>query len=192
MLLNIIKQFNWVDILAVVIFFRILYVAAKNGLPVEFFKLLGTISALYLGLHYYTAASDWLRQRLLGINEKMPLEFLDFLSGIVLVMAGYLIFVLLRSVFYRFIKMEAVPGLSKWGGLVLGFLRAYLLLGLIIFMLVISSIAYFKKSVSGSYSGARLFRVAPEAYGWLWNNLASKFMSQEKFNPTVFEVQEGF
>ncbi len=190
MLLGIIKQFNWVDILVIIILFRIGYIAIKNGLLWEFFKLLGTILAVYLSLHYYTLLSDMMGQRLPSIKEKAPLEFLDFLSFVVLAIIGYLIFVSLRIVFHRFIKMEAVPNLNKWGGLVLGIGRGFLLAGLITFMLAISSINYLRNSVNDSYSGRQLFKVVPNTYSWLWNNIASKFMTGEKFNKTILEVQK--
>lgn len=190
MFLDIAKQFNWVDILVVILLLRIGYVALRNGLVIEFFKILGTVTAIYLSLHYYTALSDWVRMRL-G-SEKVPLEFLDFLFFVVLAIGGYSIFVVLRSVFSRFIKMEAVPKLDKWGGFILGMGRGVLLVGLVIFMLGISGVDYLKSSIKGSYSGRRLVKIAPDAYSWLWNALASKFASNEKFNKTILKVQEGF
>jgi uncharacterized membrane protein required for colicin V production len=190
MLLNIVSKLNWVDLFIIILLSRIGYIALKTGLSVEIFKLFGTLSAIYVSLHYYTSVSDYIRGI---INKKdVPLEFLDFLSFLVLAISSYLVFVALRSIFYRFIKMEAAPRLNKWGGLVLGLARGLLFAGLVVFALVISSITYLKNSVAGSYSGSRLFKVAPAAYSRLWNSIASRFMSGEKFNNTVTEVQENF
>jgi len=190
MLINIIKQFNWVDIFVVIVVFRICYISLKNGLAKDFFKLLGTLTAIYISLHYYIVICDLLRKYM--PVEKIPLEFLDFLVFTVLAILGYLVFVLLRSIFDCFIKMEAVPRLNKWGGLVSGILRSFLLAGLIIFMLAISSIGYLKKSTEDSYFGKRFFNIAPNTYSWLWNAVASKFMTAEKFNNKVTELQQGF
>jgi uncharacterized membrane protein required for colicin V production len=184
------KQINWVDILALIVLFRVCYVASKKGLPVELFKLLGTLAAVYISLHYFTVVSDLIRGRV--NTEKAPLAFLDFLSFIVLAAVSYLIFVLLRHTFFQFIKMEAVSTLNKWGGLILGIGRGFLLVGLIIFGLVISTVTYLKDSVDKSYSGKRLFEIAPQTYIVLWDNLGAKFMAKEKFNNTVLEVQAGF
>lgn len=190
MLLGIIRQFNWVDIFVLILLLRICYIAVKNGFPVEFFKLCGTVFAVYLALHYYTSLSDIIRQRMFG--PKMPLQFLDFLCFLFLSIAGYLIFVLLRQVFCRFIKMEAAPKLNKWGGLILGACRGVLLSSLVIFAFIISHVAYFKNSAYGSYSGRRLFKVAPAAYAKIWESFASKFMAREKFNEVVAEVEADF
>ena len=191
MVLGILKQLNWFDVVVLILLFRIGYIALRSGLPIELFKLLGTVLAIYLSLHYYTAGSDFIRSRF-AADKKMPLEFLDFLVFLGLAISGYLILVLLRSVFYRFLKLEAVDRLNKWGGFLLGIARGMLVSGLIIFMLVISSISYLRMSVRSSYLGIRFFKVAPNTYSWLWNNLASKFMAQEKFNKTILEVQDSF
>jgi len=190
MILNIIKQFNWVDIFVIILLFRICYIAIKSGFVVELFKFLGTVLAIYLSLHYYTALAD-LVTKYLSIKESMPLEFLDFIAFIILVIIGYFVFVILRQVFSQLIKTEAAPNLNRWGGLALGIVRGILFSGLIIFILVISSVSYFKNSAGNSYLGKRLLKVAPTTYTKLWNGLMSKFMTGEKFNQTILDVQEG-
>lgn len=186
--MDILKQFNWVDIFYVIILIRIGYVAVKNGFPVELFKLLGILLAAYLSLHYYIIFSDYIVGR---IGEKaLPLQDdITFLSFIALAILGYLIFMLLGRVFSRFIQMEAVPNLNKWGSLILSIMRSFLCVSLLIFILVISPWGYFRDSVNNSYSGKRLFKIAPAAYTWLWDSIMSKFSTQEKFNETIFKVQ---
>ena len=191
-MLEIIKRLNWVDIFVIILLFRILYVSLKSGFAAELFKLLGTITAIYISLHYFTLFSDWVvgSAKVTISKESMPLEFMDFISFVILVLAGYLFFVGLRAVFYRFIKMEAVPTLNRWGGFVLGIIRGFLLASLIIFMLVISTISYLRDSTLDSYLGSRIYKIAPATYSWIWNSLTSKFMGKEKFNKTVFEVSK--
>lgn len=189
--LDILKQLNWVDIFVIILLLRICYIALRNGLAVEFFKLLGTLGAIYLSLHYYTALSDWITQRQFILKEKMPLEFLDFLIFVLLAVLGYVIFLILREAFSRFFKMEAKARINKWGGLILGIARGFLFMSLIIFALLISSIGYLKNSVVNSYSGKYLFKIAPATYTKLWSGLLSKFMTKEEFNSTILEVQEG-
>lgn len=190
MSLDILKQFNWLDILIIIILFRIGYSAMKIGIPLEFFKFLGTILAIYLAMHYYTSLVDWLMQRAHVTKERIPLEFLEFLAFIFLAIVGYLIILSLRVVFSHFIKMEATPNLNKWMGLVLGIIRGFLLASLIIFILVISSTAYLKRSVVNSYFGRRIVNLAPNTYSWVWNKITSKFITDEKFNETILEVQK--
>jgi uncharacterized membrane protein required for colicin V production len=191
MLLDIIEQFNWVDIFVLILLLRICYIALKTGFNIESFKFLGTILAVYLALHYYTGLADWFKAHLSVMEEKMPLEFLDFLCFVVLAIFGYVIFWFLRETFSRFIKMEAVPRLNRWGGFIFGIGRGILLSSLVVFILLISGIGYFKASAQQSYLGSRLFQAAPSTYATIWNRLMSKFMSKEKFNNTILEVQSG-
>ena len=186
MLLNILRQFNWVDIFVIIILIRTCYIATKNGFAVELFKISGTILAIYLSFHYYSNLADVIKQRFIG--EKIPLEFLDFLCFGFLAILGYIILVLFRQTFSRFIKMEAVPQLDKWGGFFIGLIRGILLSSLVIFALLISSFAYFRNSANDAYLGGRIFKIAPATYGKIWFSFASKFMPQEKFNLTIQEV----
>jgi hypothetical protein len=65
------------------------------------------------------------------------------------------------------------------------------LASLLIFMLVVSSVEYFKTSVLKSYSGVRFYKIAPFAYQYIWDNIMSKFSPSEKFNETILETEEG-
>jgi len=188
-LLEIIKQINWIDIFVVIILFRVGYISIKNGLPIVFFKLLGTIAAVYLSLHYYTNLTDFIRS--FFKLDKGASGILDFICLVVLATAAYLFFVLLRMFFYRFVKLAAVLNLDKWGGFVLGIVRAILMQSLIVYMLVVSGIGYLNNSVKNSFSGSSLIKIAPETYIWLWNSIASKFMAKEKFNNNVIDVVEN-
>jgi len=190
MLPEVIRQFNWVDIFVIIVLLRTIYIAVKNGLTSEAFKLPGIIFALYLSLHYYTTVSDLIQERL-PVKE-MPLEFLDFIFFLILATFGYLVFVLLRNLFCRFIKMEAAPNFNRWIGLFLGIARSFFLVGLLTFGLAISSINYLKVSTRNSYLGSQFCQIAPATYTWIWNNITSKFMAQEKLNPAIEEVQKDF
>jgi len=190
MLFNVIKQFNWVDIFIIILIFRVCYISYKTGLPVTLFKLLGTLAALYLSMHYYTWASD--QVQCLPFTKVFPITFLDFICFVLLLALGYGIFIFLRIMVHRFLKMEAVPTLNKWGGLVLGVIRAILVAGLCIFVLRISTSGYFMRSAVKSFSGPYLFQVAPRVYSWMWDSIASKFAVNEKFNSTVKEIESSF
>ncbi|MFA5149812.1 MAG: CvpA family protein [Candidatus Omnitrophota bacterium] len=191
MLLNILKQINWVDIFILILTLRISFIAVKSGFPVELFKFIGTVTATFLSLHYYIIlagyASNWF-----SLGKRISLGFLEFLVFLALAIAGYCLFILVRSVFSRFLKMEAVSALNRWGGLFLGLARAALLSSLIMFVLAISSVGYFKESVKESYLSQRLFSVAPDTYTWLWNSVISKFSVTEKYNEVIPSIKADF
>lgn len=186
--MGILRQINWLDILIVIILIRIVYIAFKGGLVSELFKTLGTVFAIYLSLHYYSAITNFLQQYIKLKDEAS--NILYFISFVGLALFGYLLFLLLRLVFSRLIKLQAVPNLDKWGGIAMGVLRGFLLASLIIFMISLSGISYLRKSISSSYSARVLFVVAPETYTFLWDSFASKFMALENFNEDIFRVRK--
>ena len=189
--MDIFKQVNWIDIFSVIILFRIGYIAIKNGFSAELFKLPGTVLSVYLALHYYIALSSFLAARI-GLKGVVSGELLNFVSFLFLAISGYLLFVLLRVIFYRFIKMDAAVKLDKWGGFILGLARAFLLVSFILFIFVLSGISYFKTSIDKSYSAKTLLSISPNVYSMLWNDVVSKFRSSdEKFNDTALSFSES-
>lgn len=183
----IIKNSNWVDICFAILLLRICYIAVKNGLPQEVFKLSGTIAAVFFSLHYYVSLSGFIRSRL-GV-ESNALQSLDFLVFITLVILCQLFFVILRNIFYKALKVEALPTLNKWGGFILGFTRGLLTGSLLMFILLLSGVGFLKNGVKESYSGKYIVGIAPAVYSSLWQGVLSKFLTGEQFNDTVLKVQ---
>jgi len=190
MFLQLFAKFNFLDFVILIIFFRICYIAVQTGLSIEIFKFLGLFFSSYIALHYYTVVADFIRRDFLP--KEMPIDFLDFIMFILLLVVVYLISVGMRVFLSRFVQLDAIPKVNKILGLILGIGRAYLFTGLIAFVLVISSVTYFNSAVKYSYLGSKAFVILPQTYGWLWNNIFSKFSGQEKFNPTVTETMEEF
>ena len=186
-LLEFLRQFNWIDILVFAVFFRVSLVALKNGLPFESLKISGTFLALYLSLHYYVSLANSFISH--SNSKNAPVILFGTISFLVLAFLGYSIFVLIRFVVCRFIKTEITPVLSKWGGFVLGLVRALLLSGILLFVLMMSGAVYFRKSIHNSLSGTSIVKVAPATYAWFWHKIMSKFMANEKFNGSVLDVK---
>ena len=188
MILDILKHINWIDILVVIIVFRVCYVSLVTGFTIELFKFLGTVFSIYLSLHYYTFISNIIRDWL--SSDKTAFGFIIPIIFLILAILGYLIFSLLRKLIFRFIKMEAASGLNKWGGLVIGIFRSVLLAGLIVVTLLVSGLPYFNASVKNSYLGLRFSAIAPATYTFIWNGFAQKFFPDEKFNKEVLKLTE--
>lgn len=181
-------KFNFLDFIILIVLFRICYIGAKTGLSVEIFKLSGVLFATYTALHYYTVFSDLIQKRFLP--KEMPLEFVDFLVFVLLIAVVYLCFVGLRSLLFRFIQLNAIPRINQISGLILGLGRGFLVVGLISYSLVISSVTYLSSLTKHSYLGSRALSIAPGTYNWLWSGIFSKFSAHEKFNSTVMEAAD--
>jgi len=154
-MLSIFKQFDWVDLFFLVVLFRICYVSMSVGLVPEFFKFLGTILAIYVSLHYYSALSEMAAGSF--VPNGIPIKLLSFVCLILLAWLGYLIFYFLRLVFLKFIKAEAADKLHTWGGLILGVVRGIIFVGFLSYVFAVAPINYFRLSVRESYFGQRLY-----------------------------------
>lgn len=191
MVMRVLENFNWVDYFILIIFLRIIYIAAKKGFTVEFFKFLGVICALYIGMHYHILVADFIQTSFPFIAKKFPVKFLDFLIFLLLVVLSNLFFVLVKIAFSYLIKIEAVSLLQKWGGLFLGIFRSVLFAAIFLYGLSISSVSYFEGSVRRSYLSYRLVSVGIATYRGMWDNIFSKFAPNEQFNKVVLEVEEN-
>lgn len=189
MIIDVIRRLNWVDVFIIILFARICYISVKGGFFVELFKLPGTIFAIYLALHYYTKIADFLLKRPPG--EIVPLDFLDFLSFVLLAALGYVIFALARITFLLLVKIETISVLNRWGGLIIGIARSILFISLVVYGLTISSITYFRVSVNSACMGRAALKIAPGVYSSLWYSIFSKFMPQEKLNQNVLDVEKN-
>jgi uncharacterized membrane protein required for colicin V production len=186
MIAETIASFNFLDFVIIIVLFRICYIAAKMGLSIEMFKLPGVVFATYISLHYYTNLADYIYKRFLP--KPMSLEFTDFVVFVLLLSAGYLGFVGLRSVLFRYVQLNAIPKINQAAGLILGVLRGFFIIGLIAFTMTISSVKYFTNMVKYSYLGSKAVTISPRTYDWLWNSIFSKFSAQEQYNATINEA----
>lgn len=187
MLFDSLKRINWVDIIAVILLIRVSYISLKTGLITEIFKLLGTVCAIFLACHYYVRASIFLNLYL-PFKGEAGVNFLNFFTFSVLFLLGYFFFVIIRLVLTIFIKMEVIPQLNRWGGLILGVVRWSLSVSLLLFAINISNISYFRNSLSNSFSGLSFFKLTPKTYICLWDNLMFRFMRMSALNKAVLDV----
>lgn len=182
-------KLKWFDFFIIILLIRTCYIAVKCGIIIEIFKTLGLILAIFLSLHFYTFVSESLNARF--FISVIPLEFLDFLVFVLLAICGYFAFLILRMTFLRLVKTEAISLFNKWGGLTLGILRGILLIGLVTYALVISSVVYLKTSVNNSYFGKTSLSIAPSVYRGLWTVIVSKFSAKDSYNQYVDETKDG-
>jgi len=183
-------KLNWADLLVIFIAVRMLFISASRGFVIELFKFIGIIFSLYISLHYFGIFSGFISKRAIGID--IPPKFLDLVMVIFLAVLGYVIFVILRNFFCHFVKAEAVPFLSKWGGCFLGALRAIFTGSLIICIFLISDFNYLNESAKKSYFGKQLFYAAFNTYSGIWNSLMYKFFPEQAFNKRLLDLQDSF
>ena len=183
MFYELLGEINWVDILYILICIRIIYIALKRRLIVEFFKFLGTACSVILAFHYYHRAATF-------ISDKcpLPLNISIVVSFIFLVFAGTIIFKLILGGVGLLFRIEPKPFLEKWGAFVFSILRAALVCSLISAFFIISTINYLDYSVKFSFLGSRLVNLSPTVYRATYIHIISRLLPDEPLNFHVFDT----
>lgn len=159
--MEILTKINWVDVLAAIIILRISYVAFQDGLSHEIFPLIGIIGTIVLSLHYYDKLAIFISQNL----TNAPIEVLEFLSFLILIISIGLLFKTVRVVLDKIIKVTWHPLIEKFGGLLAGIIRASIVVSTILIILALTPIPYLQWSIRDrSLTGMYFLRIAPAIY----------------------------
>lgn len=159
--MEILSKINWVDILIVIIMLRTTYVSFKEGFSHSLFPLIAVSVVGILSLHYYPKLSYIISQNII----KIPAPISDFLSFLALVVISGLAIKFIKIVLDKIIKVEWHPVIEKFGGLIVGALRASVVTSLVLIIMVMLPLPYIQWSVRDrSVSGIYFLRVVPSLY----------------------------
>lgn len=179
-------KFNWIDIMALCVIILTAYKGARKGFVIEIFKFLAVVLSLSVSLHYFSKASD----SLLEYFPQIGMVFSDMVCFAVLAILAYLAVAAAREAIRRFIKTEAVSGLHKWGGLILGLIRGAFFTSLLLISFYFLNVNYLMVSASSSYLGSRLVSAGVKAYEFTFGGIVSKFIPGDGLNQDIYEVLE--
>jgi len=179
--MELITKINWVDVLVAILMLRISYVAFRDGLSHEIFPFIGSILVMALAMRYYTVLGSYVSRNMMN----MPVELANFLSFLILAVALGLLVRLSRIVLDKIVKVQWHPVMEKFGGLVVGIMKAYVITGIVLTTLSLMPLSYLQWSIKDkSLTGKHILRVGPEIYTGVERFLpAGKF--GEKNRPTV-------
>jgi len=159
--MELFHRINWVDILVLIIIFRISYVASKEGLSHEIFPLFGGIFITVLSLHYYGKIGQFFYQNLF----RMPIVLANFLSFLLLVVIAGMLFKLIKLLLDKIIKIQWHPFIENFGGLIAGVLRASIVASLVLITLALMPLPYLQRSIrERSLTGPYVLRIGPDIY----------------------------
>lgn len=153
-------KFNWVDVVFVILLFRMGYLGLKSGFLFEIFRFFGLLAAFLFSFNNYVLLS-----RLIVGHINWDTERLDLVSFLVIFLGVLLIFKILLGLARLASKIEDVSGISRVLGLLLGLSRGILLVGLLYTLFVNSHFEYLAESAEEkSYSSQYISKVLPFVY----------------------------
>ncbi len=148
--MNIIENLTWLELLSLLVTLRIVFIAVKNGLLCEFFKVSAVFFASFLALQYYPVLREHVRSDLFHLKQELAALF----WGLLIFSVVYAAFSFLRNIVLMLFKQEEISRLQRWLSLPLGLVRAMLIISLLIFSL---SLVF---GTVGSPSGSMADRVS--------------------------------
>lgn len=141
---EILSRINWVDILILLLLFRISYVGFIRGLGSEIIPFLGILVALIISLHYY---SKW--GKFITSHTPIPIAFSELLSFLGLVFVIKYIFHLIESLIAgKIVTINIASLYDNIGGLIIGAIRGILLVSLVLIALDIAPFDYIDYSIN--------------------------------------------
>ncbi len=166
-------RLNWIDVVFIVLILRVIYIARRQGIVVETFKLVGTFTASIVALHYYTQLSTFLR---------LPNDFGFWVCYVALVTFMIFCFKVIRDGFFVLFHMEANTMLDRWGGTIIGIIRALLVCSLVAMFFRLSMFSYIRISTQKAVMGTYFSRLIPKMYESVYDGFITKLFPTERFN----------
>lgn len=160
MIPDILKYFNWVDVVVFIFLIRGIYEGAKNGLVIELFSLCGWSIAIFLSFKFYKSVAQILHQR-----TEIPLIVDELLTFVTIIVAVIILANIAGGMLKSIIKIKIIDKMSRFSGALLGLIKAAVVLGIIFYAVGIAAIPYLDKSVKErSLSGKAISKVADVLY----------------------------
>ncbi|MFH1692321.1 MAG: CvpA family protein [Candidatus Omnitrophota bacterium] len=185
MLSKYVVGINWVDFLIIGIILRMCYIGLRTGIGIEFFKLLGLWLATMITFQLYsTPLADMLHEKL----PALPIDAADVFVFVSLLTITILVVRMIRESFFLLVKLDEQNTASKWGGLVMGFIRGVWIASLALMIMTISTMQYLETSAKSSLFGHRFINIAPQIYEVSHRIIISKLFPKTDINDQVFQV----
>jgi len=180
--MDILAKINWVDIVILIVMLRTSYLAFQHGLSHEIFPLFGSIAMVSLALRYYLTLSDIVAQYVL----KLPQDILNLPAFVAILVVVGIICKLLGALLDNMLKMTWHPFIEKFGGLLIGVIKASIVTSMVLIVLALVPLSYLQHSVRDkSLMGMRFLKIGPDIY-----EKVSRFLPAIKLEKPIVHKDE--
>ena len=180
-LADIAIKLNWVDLLILILLFKVGYGGFTKGFSNEILPFFGIFACLMVSIHNFILAG-----RFISVITPFSEGISELLSFCIITLIIVLIVKGLRVLLMQTVKLEVVSLVDRIGGLFFGIARATLLCSLIMAVLVLIPLRYLDISVKeGSLLGPKFLRMGPVLY----DNVIRILPMKRKYDKGVMAVK---
>lgn len=180
--MEILSKINWVDILIAIVMLRVSFLAFQKGLSHEIFPLFGSILMVGVTLRYYLTLAGLVGTYVL----KLPPDILNLLSFAAILTATGVICKIVGSLLDKIITVTWHPFIEKFGGLLIGVIKASIMASIVVIILTLIPLSYLQRSVRDkSLMGMRVLRIGTNIYAQV-----SRFLPAIKVEKAVAHTDE--
>ncbi len=141
--IQILENFNWVDILLILLLIKTVYSGARAGMSAELFRVIGTIISIVVSLHYYNEIAVVLNNYI-----KAPAWLLEVVVLTAIIILSSIIFRYVVILLLKILNIQFIQHVEKIGGALLGLARGFLAGGLLLIVLSLLPAEYLATSIS--------------------------------------------
>jgi len=188
--MGILSKVHLIDIIFLIIYLRIIYIAISRRALSEIFKLIGMLVGIIFAFQYYSFWADKIDKNLPFISSE-NIYFISFLAilsgtGIIFIFLRMLIMLVFKMIMLVLKSNKSENGVSpaeSWLAFFIGITRATLLSSTLIFIIYLAPFA--AKNISQALSYKMLKNVSPKIYLTLVDLYNKIALTKLKVNDTV-------
>jgi len=121
---------NWLDIALAIPLLWFTYKGLRNGLIIELASLAALILGIYVALHFSFYAEEYLRE-----NFEVADKYLNIISFAITFLIVAVLVYLVGKIIHKLVSIVALGFLNRLAGGIFGFLKAALVLSVILYFL---------------------------------------------------------
>ena len=178
-MLELFNRVNWVDLFALILLLRISYISSYIGVGKQILPIILLIIMLPLALYNYRDIASFFVDRY-SLSSSVC-EFFSYVIIILVLAFVYRSVLHITGAIFPFGQVEA-NGIEKVGGILVGFLRASIIVGLILIGVLLAPIKFAENGVKHSYSGSFFVTTNLKIYTHLVNAVVRNRVS---YNDTL-------
>lgn len=170
------SRFNWIDILVLFLLIRIVYISSYIGVGKQVLPLILLALILLFSMQNYNKLAEIIIQR-----YALAVSVARFLSFVFIILGASAVYRIISRILNLKPDTGQFPLLERIGGTVMGMVRAYLIVGLMLVGFTLTPSSFVERGIKTSYFAKFFIRTNIGLYDTL-----SRLLTRERVDVEVY------